>query len=43
MDLVGAGGNAAGAGADQDPAIIMLDLLTGSRLGLYQFFSSLNH
>ena len=43
MNFVGAGGDTAGAGADQNPAIILLDLLAGSFLGLGQFFNSLNH
>ena len=43
VNLIGAGGDTAGAGADQNPAIIELDLLAGGSLGLHQFFSSLNH
>ena len=43
VNSMGAGGNAAGAGANQDPAVIVLDVLAGRALGLSQFLNRLNH
>ena len=43
MNLVGAGGDTAGTGANQDSAIIFLDCFAGRDCCLSQFFRSLNH
>ena len=43
MDLVGAGGDTAGAGADQNTAAVAIDLRAGSFRSPDQFFSSFNH
>ena len=43
VNSMGAGGNTAGAGANQDPAVIVLDVLAGRALGLSQFLNRLNH
>ena len=43
VNSMGAGGNTAGAGANQNPAVIVLDVLAGRALGLGQFLNRLNH
>jgi hypothetical protein len=43
MDLVGAGGDTAGTGADQNPAVIGIQLRNGSFPCLREFIHILNH
>ena len=43
VNSMGAGGNTAGTGANQDPAVIVFDVLAGRALGLSQFLNRLNH
>ena len=43
MDLIGAGGDTAGTGANQNPAIVLLDLRAGRFCRPDQFFSSFHH
>ena len=43
MDLIGTGGNTAGAGANQDPAIIGIQLCNSSFSCLREFIHIVNH